>query len=84
MVFEKIMYSRLSNYLAHYNSLFAYQFEFRKSHSTHMAFMVRMDKLTKALDVGKFVLGILLEFLKAIDMTYHDILHTKLSHYGIR
>ena len=83
-VFEKIMYSRLLNYLDHYNILFSYQFGFRKSHSTYMAFMVLIDKLTRALDEGKFVVGILLDFSKAFDTVDHDILLTKRSHYGIR
>ena len=83
-VFEKIMYNRLLNYLDHYKILFSYQFGFRKLHSTYMAFMVLMDKLTKALDDGKFVVGILLDFSKAFDTVDHDILLNKLSHYGIR
>ena len=57
-VFEKIMYSRLINYLDHYKILFSYQFGFRVAHSTYMAFMVLIDKLTTALDDGKFVVGI--------------------------
>ena len=83
-VFEKVMYNRLLNYLDHYTILFCYQFGFRKLHSTYMAFMVLMDKLTKALDDGKFVVGILLDFSKAFDMVDHDILLNELSHYGIR
>ena len=83
-VFEKIMYSRLLNYLDHYKILFSYQFGFRKSHSTYMAFMVLIDKSTRALDDGKFVVGILLDFSKAFDTVDDDILLTKLSHYGIR
>ena len=83
-VFEKIMYSRLTNYLDHYKVLFSYQFGFRKSHSTYMAFMVLIDKLTRALDDGKCVVGILLDFSKALDTVDHDILLNKLSHYGIR
>ena len=43
-----------------------------------------MDKLTKALDDGKFIVGILLDFVKAFDTVDHDILLNKLSHYGIR
>ena len=49
-----------------------------------MPFMVLIDKLTRALDNGKFVVGILLDFSKAFDTVDHDILLTKLSHYGIR
>ena len=82
-VFDKIMYNRLLNHLDHNKILFSYQFGFRKLHSTYMAFMVIMEKLTKALDDGKFVVGILLDFSKAFDTVGHDILLNKLSHYGI-
>ena len=78
------MYSRLLYYPDHYKIFFSYQFGFRKSHSTYMAFMVLIDKLTRALDDGKFVVGILLDFSKAFDTVDHDNLLTKLSHYGIR
>ena len=40
--------------------------------------MVLMDKITKALDDGKFVVGILLDFSKAFDTVDHDILLNKL------
>ena len=46
--------------------------------------MFLIDKLTGALDDAKFVVGILLDFSKAFDTVDHDILLTKLSHYGIR
>ena len=46
--------------------------------------MVLMDKLTKALDDGKFAVGVLPDFSKAFDTIDHDILLIKLSFYGIR
>ena len=43
-----------------------------------------MDKITKSLENGEFVVGVFLDFSKAFDTVNHDILLTKLRHYGIR
>ena len=43
-----------------------------------------MDKLIKALDDGDFVIGVFLDLSTAFDTVDHDILSSKLFHYGIR
>ena len=83
-VFEGIMYNRLVAYLNEYKILFSYQFGFRKQHSTYMALMTLMDKLTKCLDNDEYVIGVFLDFSKAFDTLDHTILLQKLSVYGIR
>ena len=55
-----------------------------KKHSTYMALMILVDKITKSLENGEFVIGIFLDFSKAFDTVNHDILLQKLHHYGIR
>ena len=83
-VFEKIMYNRLNAYLDKFKILFSYQFGLKKIHSTYMALMTLMDKITKCLDNNEYVIGMLLDFSKAFDNVDHDILFQKLSMYGIR
>ena len=41
-------------------------------------------KIRKALDSGKFACGIFVDLQKAFDTVNHDILLTKLEHYGLR
>ena len=83
-VFEKVMYKRLLDFLNKHKIIFKYQFGFRKGYSTYMAMMILMDKLIKSLENGEFVIGIFLDFSKAFDTVDHDILLSKLAHYGIR
>ena len=83
-VFEKIMYTRLLDFLKKYKVLFKYQFGFREKHSTYMALMILMDKLISSLEKGEYVVGVFLDFSKAFDTVDHDILLMKLPHYGVR
>ena len=83
-VFEKVMYSRLNDFLTAHQILYLYQFGFRKDHSSYMALMVLIDKLTKCLENGDYVVGVYLDFSKAFDTVNHEILLKKLDHYVIR
>ena len=81
-VFERVMYSRLSNFLE--RILIQNQFSFRKCHSSYMALMAMMDNSIQALEKGEFVVGVFLVFSKAFDTVNHDILFEKMYRYGIR
>ena len=83
-IFEKVMYTRLLDCLENFKILYSNQFRFRKGHSTNMALMILMDKITNSLENGEFVVGVFLDFSKASDTVSHDILLTKLHHYGTR
>ena len=43
-----------------------------------------MERVSKALDTGKYVVGVFLDMKKAFDTVDHAILLKKLKHYGIR
>ena len=83
-VFEKIMYVRLLKFLEKLKCIYKNQFGFRKHHSTYMALMLLMDKITQSMDNGEFVVGVFLDFSKAFDTVNHSILLSKMEHYGIR
>ena len=83
-VFEKVMYNRLLEFLETYKILTNSQFGFRKSHSTYMALMTLKDRLITSLENDEHVIGIFLDFSKALDSVDHAILLKKMSHCGSR
>jgi retron-type reverse transcriptase len=83
-IFERIFYSRLSDFLKKQKVLFQFQFGFRTNHSTDMALTILLDKIIDALEKGHLMVGIFLDFSKAFDTVNHSILLAKLNRYGIR
>ena len=61
------MYDRILTFLNKHNILYKYQFGCKNSHSTYMALIVRIDKILNALDQGKCVVALFLDFSKAFD-----------------
>ena len=71
-------------FLERHNILFEKQFGFRKKNSTVHALMEITEKIKESIDHGKFGCGIFIDLKKAFDTVNHEILLTKLEHYGIR
>ena len=83
-IYEKIMYKYVVNFLDINNILYHNQFGFRSSHSTNHAIITLVDKVAKALDTGKIVVGVFLDLKKAFDTVDHSILLEKLYTHGLR
>lgn len=81
---EKLMYRRVLSFLNKHNLIYDYQFGFRKGHSTMMATAEILENIRDELEKGHFVIGVYLDLSKAFDTVSHEILFSKLQHYGIR
>ena len=60
-IFEKIMYNNVVNFMDKNDTFYKYQFGFRKSHSTHHAIIILVDKITSSLDSGDLIIGVFLD-----------------------
>uniref|UniRef100_A0A7M5VBW5 Reverse transcriptase domain-containing protein n=1 Tax=Clytia hemisphaerica TaxID=252671 RepID=A0A7M5VBW5_9CNID len=83
-IYEKIMYSRVVEFLNQFNQIYSRQFGFRKGHSTTHTLMNILERIREHLDGGGFACGVFVDLQKAFDTVDHEILISKLDHYGIR
>ena len=83
-ILEKIIFKQLSTYLNEHKLLYDSQYGFRAGHSTELATIELIDRITQDLDKGKIPISIFLDFSKAFDTLDHVILLQKLNYYGIK
>lgn len=72
------------NFLAHFQMFSPVQFGFLPGRSTIGAIMEVMRAVVDGLDGGEQGMIVLCDLAKAFDCVSHDVLCTKLQHYGIR
>ncbi len=78
---EKWIQRHLMEYLNSFNLLHQTQSGFRAGHSTESALIVLIDHFLQAINQGKLVGCILVDFRKAFDLVDHKILLEKLKMY---
>ena len=83
-ILERIIYTRLLNFLNKNSIISHFQFGFRQKHSTSHALLTLVEKVTEAIEKYKHTVGVFLDLSKAFDTIDHKILLYKLNNYGIR
>lgn len=83
-IFEKVMVSRLMDYLNKHLLLSPYQYGFRPGFSTERAIHDLSQKIYHALDNKLYQITLFCDLSKAFDTISHTILLHKLNIYGIR
>jgi len=83
-IYEKAIYSRISDFLSKHSILFSDQFGFRKYHSTELALIKFIDTITSSLDSKQYATSNVIDLRKAFDTVNFDILLYKIENYGLR
>ena len=83
-IFEYVLLKQITNYLLDNNMLSPQQYGFRSNHSTELAALNLVDELTYKLDRGIIPMNIYIDLSKAFDTLVHEILISKLEHYGVK
>ena len=78
------MYNRIYKFFSDNNRIYSLQFGFRQKYSTVQAPTSLTENIRRNLDEGNIGCGIFVDLQEAFDTAEHDILLSKLEHYGIR
>ena len=83
-LYEKVMYKRLYSFVTSNKIIHPLQFGFQENHSVDHALISITEAIRNTLDDRKYGCGVFIDLQKAFDTANHDILLSKLEHYGIR
>ena len=78
---EKIMYSRIYNFLESTGQLHSSQYGFRKGHSCEHAVGKLLSEVIKSKQEGLYTLSMFLDLSKAFDTLEHSVLLKKMEKY---
>ena len=81
--FEKLMYSRLTEFIEERQIFYYKQFGFQEDFSTNHAILNLLESIQKALNDGQIAYGLFMDLEKAFGTVSRGILLEKLNHSSI-
>ena len=81
---EKLIYSRVYDFLISSNQLYESQYGFRRNQACEHAVGEFISEVVKNSQLGNVTVGIFLDLSKAFDMLENSVIYKKLKRYGIR
>ena len=82
-IFEIIIFNQINDHFTSHDLYYNGQYGFREKHSTQLAALELIVRITHELDMGNTPINIFIDLSKAADTLDHAILISKLQHYGI-
>ena len=82
-IYEYVVFEQLLLYMEDNGLFYNDQFGFRPGHSTELASVRFVDTLVQQMDNFNIPISILIDLSKAFDTLDHNIMLSKLRHYGV-
>ena len=84
-IYERVLFNQLMTIFTGNDLFHGSQYGYRSNHSTQLAALELVDRVTKALESkdSEHSLAVFMDLSKAFDTIDHEILLQKLSHYGL-
>ena len=82
-ILDRLIYNRMYKFFSDNNLIYSLQFGFRQKYSTVHALISLTENIRKNLDEGNVGCGIFVNLQKAFNTVEHDIILSRLEHYGI-
>ena len=82
-IFERVIFNQIHAYFTAHNLYYSGQYGFREKHSTQLAALELVDRITRDLDIGNTPISIFIDLSKAFNTLDHNILLSKLHYYGV-
>ena len=83
-IFERIIFNQINGHFTSHDLYYNGQYGFRVKHSTQLAALELIDRITNEIDLGNTPINIYIDLSKAFETLDHNILISKLQHYDIK